>query len=75
MHEAEKLLVLDLPVLVGISRKSMIFKLVGGTPETSLPGTVALNTISLAKGAGILRVHDVREAVETIKIVSVMNNQ
>lgn len=75
MHEAEKLLVLDLPVLVGISRKSMIFKLVGGTPETSLPGTVALDTISLAKGAGILRVHDVREAVETVKIVSVMNNQ
>lgn len=74
MQEAEKLLVLDLPVLVGISRKSMIYRLTGGTPETSLPGTVALNTISLLKGAGILRVHDVREAVDTIKIIDAMDN-
>lgn len=69
LAEAEKLLELQLPVLVGISRKSMIYKLVDGTPETALSGTIAINTISLLKGAGILRVHDVKEAVETVKIV------
>ncbi len=73
LSEAEKLLVLNLPVLAGISRKSMIYKLTGGSPGTSLPGTVALNTISLTKGAGILRVHDVKEAVETIAVVDALN--
>ena len=73
MAEAERLLVLELPVLAGISRKSMIYKLTGGTPETSLCGTVALNTVSLMKGAGILRVHDVREAVDTVRMVSMMS--
>ena len=68
MSHAEQLLELELPVLVGISRKSMIFKLIGGDPTTSLNGTTALNTISLMKGASILRVHDVREAVEVCKI-------
>lgn len=72
LAEAEKLLALDLPLLVGVSRKSMIYKLVGGTPETSLPGTIAINTISLMKGAGILRVHDVKEAVEAVAIVEKM---
>lgn len=69
MGRAERLLELDLPVLVGISRKSMIFKLLGGDATTSLNGTTVLNTISLMKGASILRVHDVREAVEAVKIV------
>lgn len=64
----ERLQVLDLPLLVGISRKSMIFKLLGGNPTTSLNGTTVLNTIALQKGASILRVHDVREAVEACKI-------
>lgn len=64
----EHLQVLDLPLLVGISRKSMIFKLLGGDPTTSLNGTTVLNTIALQKGASILRVHDVREAVEACKI-------
>lgn len=73
MAEAERLLVLELPVLAGISRKSMIYKLTGGTPETSLCGTVALNTVSLMKGAGILRVHDVKEAVDTVRMVSMMS--
>ena len=73
MAEAERLLVLELPVLAGISRKSMIYKLAGGTPETSLCGTVALNTVSLMKGAGILRVHDVKEAVDTVRMVSMMS--
>ena len=64
----ERLQVLDLPLLVGISRKSMIYKLLGGDPTTSLNGTTVLNTIALQKGASILRVHDVREAVEACKI-------
>ena len=68
LSEAERLLTLELPVLVGVSRKSMIFKLIGGDPTTSLNGTTVLNTISLMKGAAILRVHDVREAGECVKI-------
>ena len=72
MAHAERLLTLGLPVLVGISRKSMIFKLVGGDPTTSLNGTTVLNTVSLMKGASILRVHDVREAAEAIKITGKM---
>lgn len=68
----ERLQVLDLPLLVGISRKSMIFKLLGGDPTTSLSGTTVLNTIALQKGASILRVHDVREAVEACKIYEKM---
>lgn len=67
-HDMERLQVLDLPLLVGISRKSMIFKLLGGDPTTSLNGTTVLNTIALQKGASILRVHDVREAVEACRI-------
>lgn len=69
LSEAERLLTLELPVLVGVSRKSMIFKLIGGDPTTSLNGTTVLNTISLMKGAAILRVHDVREAWECVKII------
>lgn len=67
-HDMERLQELDLPLLVGISRKSMIYKLLGGDPTTSLNGTTALNTIALQKGASILRVHDVREAVEACRI-------
>ena len=69
MGELEKLAVMELPLLVGVSRKSMIWKLLDGTPDTALNGTTALNTIALLKGAKILRVHDVKEAVETIEIV------
>ena len=72
MKELDKLLVLDLPMLVGVSRKSMIYKLLDGTPSTALNGTTVLHTVALQKGASILRVHDVREAVETIKIVSLL---
>lgn len=68
LSEAERLLTLELPVLVGVSRKSMIFKLIGGDPTTSLNGTTVLNTISLMKGAAILRVHDVREAWKCVKM-------
>ena len=70
--EMEKLNVLELPVLVGISRKSMIYKLLGGDATTSLNGTSVLDTIALMKGASILRVHDVKEAAEAVKIVETM---
>ena len=61
---------LGLPILVGISRKSMIYKLLGTTPGEALNGTTVLNTIALMKGTDILRVHDVKEAVEVRKILS-----
>lgn len=64
----------DYPLLVGISRKSMIYKLLGGTPADALNGTTVLNTISLLKGADILRVHDVKEAVEAVKIMGAMRD-
>ena len=57
------------PILVGISRKSMIYKLLGITPEESLNGTSVLNSVALLSGADILRVHDVKEAVECVKII------
>jgi dihydropteroate synthase len=61
--------IFKLPLLVGISRKSMIYSLLGITPAESLNGTTVLNTFALLNGANILRVHDVREAVEAVKIV------
>lgn len=69
MAHLEDFHVFGLPLLVGISRKSMIHKFLGGTPQTSLNGTTVLNTIALTKGAHILRVHDVKEAVEAKRIV------
>lgn len=69
MAHLEDFHVFGRPLLVGISRKSMIYKLLGGTPQTSLNGTTVLNTIALTKGAHILRVHDVKEAVEAKRIV------
>lgn len=69
MEHLEDFHIFHLPILVGISRKSMIYKLLGGTPQTALNGTTVLNTISLLKGAHILRVHDVKEAVEAKRIV------
>ena len=68
MGVLERLHTLELPILVGISRKRMIHRLLGITAKESLNGTTALNVISLMKGASILRVHDVKEAVEAIKI-------
>ena len=70
MNELERMQMLHLPILVGISRKSMIYKFLGSSPEESLNGTTALNTISLMKGADILRVHDVKEAVECMRLFS-----
>ena len=73
-NDMERLGTLQLPLLVGISRKTMIYKLVGGDPTTALNGTTVLNTAALLKGAGILRVHDVREAVEAVQIVSAIQS-
>jgi len=68
MQNLNHLQVLNLPILVGISRKSMIYKLLKTTPQQALNGTTALNIVALLKGANILRVHDVKEAVEVKNI-------
>lgn len=73
MNHLEDFQELERPLLVGISRKSMIYKLIGGTPQTALNGTTVLNTIALSKGAHILRVHDVSQAVETKRIFMALN--
>ena len=75
LAELEKLQVMELPLLVGISRKSMIYRLLGTDPAEALNGTTALNTVALMKGADILRVHDVREAVECVKLVQNLKSQ
>ncbi len=75
MNHLSDFRIFGLPLLVGISRKSMIYKLLDGTPMESLNGTTVLNTYALLNGAHILRVHDVRAAVEAVKIVSQINNK
>lgn len=72
MNVMEQMAVFDLPLLVGISRKSMIYKTLKITSKEALNGTTVLNTIALQKGAKILRVHDVREAVECCTLVQAM---
>lgn len=69
VQKLDQLKVLELPILLGVSRKSAIYKTLGITPEESLNGTTVLNTIGLLKGASILRVHDVKEAVELIQLI------
>lgn len=69
LRHQEMLRVFELPLLVGVSRKSMIYKLLGYTPEEALNGTTVLNTIALQKGTNILRVHDVKAAVEAVKLI------
>ena len=73
MQKLELFKVLELPILAGVSRKSMIYKPLDLTPEKALNGTTALNMIALTKGASILRVHDVKEAVECVKLFSLMS--
>ena len=68
LADIDKLQVLELPILVGISRKSMIYKWTGGTPDTALAGTTALHAAAIMKGASILRVHDVKAATDTIAV-------
>lgn len=70
LHKMELFSILELPLLAGVSRKSMIYKVLESSPQEALNGTSVLNTIALQKGAKILRVHDVNEAVECIKLVS-----
>lgn len=67
--------IFGLPLLVGVSRKSMITRLLGITPDDALNGTTVINTLCLAKGAHILRVHDVRQAVEAVRLVQAMQAQ
>ena len=74
MNHLEEFSLFELPLLVGVSRKSMIYKYLDITPEEALNGTTALNTVALLKGAHILRVHDVREAVETVRIIGKMKS-
>lgn len=70
MQNLDVLHELDCPLLVGVSHKSMIYKLLGTTPEEALNGTTTLHTVALMKGAHILRVHEVKEAMECIKIIN-----
>jgi len=74
MNRLQDLAMLQLPILVGVSRKRMVYSITGGTAEEALNATTALNTIALTKGAGILRVHDVREAVEAVRIFTAVNS-
>lgn len=74
MRHLDAFAVFDEPLLVGISRKSMIYKLLGNTPDDALNGTTVLNTFALLHGAKILRVHDVKDAVQCVKIVSLLKN-
>ena len=67
--------IFGLPLLVGVSRKSMITRLLGITPDDALNGTTVINTLCLTKGAHILRVHDVRQAVEAVRLVQAMQAQ
>lgn len=73
LNKLEHFNILDLPIMVGVSRKSMIYKTLQNTPEDALNGTTALNTIALQKGASILRVHDVKEAMECVKLTRQLN--
>jgi len=74
MQKMELFNLLELPVLAGISRKSMIYKTLNSTPQEALNGTTFLNTIALTKGAKILRVHDVKEAVECVTLFNKINS-
>lgn len=75
LQNLDTLKIFELPVLVGFSRKSMINRVLGTTPAQALNGTTVLNTIALLKGAKILRVHDVKEAVEAVKLYGMMEKE
>ena len=68
LRQLQSFKIIDHPLLVGVSRKSMIYKLLGTTPDDALNGTTALNMVALEKGAQILRVHDVKEAMECVQL-------
>lgn len=69
VSQLEKIVAIGQPVMVGFSRKSMIYKLLKTTPDEALNGTTVLNAVALMKGVSVLRVHDAREAIETVKII------
>lgn len=73
LQKMELFNLLELPVLAGVSRKSMIYKTLNNTPQEALNGTTVLNTIALTKGAKILRVHDVKEAMECVTLFNKIN--
>jgi len=75
LNNMDILKILEKPMMVGISRKSMIYKSLQTNAKESLNGTTVLNTISLIKGASILRVHDVKEANECVKLINALNNK
>lgn len=75
LNKLEVLQMLELPLLIGVSRKSMIYKTLNTDPENALNGTTSLNTIALMKGAKILRVHDVKEAVECVQLYQKLISQ
>lgn len=70
LHDQRKLSVMGLPILAGLSRKRLVWQLLGTSPDEALNGTTVVNTIALLNGASILRVHDVRAAVEAVKITN-----
>jgi dihydropteroate synthase len=74
LKHLEDFSITGLPLLAGVSRKSMIWKTLGITPEEALNGTTVLNTVILLAGADILRVHDVKEAVQAVKLVHKLKN-
>jgi len=73
LKELESFQSLKKPIIVGLSRKSMIYETLGITPEESLNGTTALNTLALERGANILRVHDAMEAFQCINLLKKLN--
>ena len=75
LNQLDYLHLLQLPILVGVSRKSMVYKLLGGGPEEALNGTTVLHTLAMQKGASMLRVHDVKACVEAVRIVQKMKEQ
>lgn len=74
LHELGEFCRMGMPVMAGLSRKSMIWKTLSITPDESLEGTIVLNTVALQNGADILRVHDVKEAVTAVKLVMAVEN-
>lgn len=75
LNNLEELHTLELPLLIGVSRKSMVYKVLGSDAKNSLNGTTAIHTLCLSKGASILRAHDVKEAVECVKLINFAKNQ
>jgi len=74
LNHLDRFKIFDLPILVGLSRKSMIYKALNSSPENSLNGTSVLNTIALERGANILRVHDIKEATEVVDLFSKLHS-